>query len=97
MNMSAIPKDAETVDTSLTADSASELFLKQWEAAPKAPAKDVEGDKDSTAPKDAEDDSDDEEILLDDDESPEDPKETDEEPKAKKLVEDDDSLFKLTV
>lgn len=96
--MSAIQQDAgSTENTALTADTASELFLKQWEVAPKAPTKDVEGDKNSTAPKDAEDDSDDEEILLDDDESPEDPKDTDEEPKAKNLVEDDESLVKLTV
>lgn len=103
--MSAIQQDAGSTENTaltatpvaLTADTASELFLKQWEAAPKAPAQDVEGDKNSAAPKDAEDDSDDEEILLDDEESPEDPKETDEEPKAKKLVEDDESLVKLTV
>ena len=63
--MSAIQQDAgSTENTALTADTASELFLKQWEAAPKAPAQDVEGDKNSAAPKDAEDDSDDEKALF---------------------------------
>ena len=96
--MSAIQSDAgSTETTALNAESASELFLKQWEAAPKAPAKDVEGDKDSTAPVDAADDSDDEVILLDDEESPEDPKDTDAQPREKKLVEDDESLVKVSV
>lgn len=96
--MSAIQSDAgSTETTALNADTASELFLKQWEAAPKAPAKAVEGDKDASAPVDAEDSSDDEEILLDDEESPEDPNAPEEEPKPKKLVEDDESLVKLTV
>lgn len=97
--MSAIPKDAEPVESGLSADDASELFLKQWKVAPEGePAKPVEGDKKAPEPVDSEDTSDDEDILLEDEEDSEDPKETDDtKPKDKKVVEDDDSLVKVTV
>jgi hypothetical protein len=96
--MSAIQKDAETVDTGLNADSASELFLKQWKVAPEGePAKPAEGDKKTPEPVDSEDTSDDEDILLEDEEDSEDPKESDQQPKDKKLVEDDEALVKVTV
>lgn len=96
--MSAIQKDAETTETTaLNADTASELFLKQWEAAPKAPAKDVEGDKNASAPMDSEDASDDEEILLEDEEGSEDPKEPDSPAKERKYIEDDEAVVKVAV
>ena len=103
--MSAIQQDAGSTENTaltatpvaLTADTASELFLKQWEAAPKAPAKAVEGDKDASAHVDAEDVSDDEDILLEDEESSEDPTDTDEQPKERKYIEDDESVVKVSV
>lgn len=97
--MSAIQQDAAPVNTGLSADDASELFLKQWKVAPEEPAKAAEGDKKAPEPVDSEDASDDEEdILLEDDESPEDPKDSDEDkPKEKKLVEDDEALVKVVV
>ena len=99
MNMSAIPKDAESVDTSLNADSASELFLKQWKVAPEGePAKPAEGDKKTPEPVDSEETSDEEDLLLEDEEDSEDPKGPDEDkPKDKKLVEDDEAVVKVTV
>lgn len=101
--MSAIQQDAANTETNtaLTADTASELFLKQWEAAPKAPAKAVEGDKSAPDSVDSEDISDDEELLLDEDEGgSEDPNEdsSDEQsPKDLKFIEDDDAMVKVTV
>lgn len=96
--MSAIQSDAATTEsTALTADTASELFLKQWEAAPKAPAKDVEGDKNASASMDSEDVSDDEVLLLEDEEAPEDPKETDSPAKERKYIDDDESVVKVAV
>lgn len=98
--MSAIQQDAETTNESsaLNAETASELFLKQWEAAPKAPAKAVEGDKKLSAPTDSENASDDEELLLDDEEGTEDPNESsDPQPQNRKYVEDDESVVKVAV
>ena len=96
--MSAIQKDAETNDTALTAETASELFLKQWEAAPGAPAKDVEGEKETSEPVDSEDIPDDEDFQLEDDEEgSEDPKDSEQKPKDKKFVEDDDAFVKVVV
>lgn len=102
--MSAIQQDAETAEnttTALDAESASELFLKQWEAAPdKTPAKTaVEGDKKPKAPIDAEDASDDEELLVEDEEGTEDPNETADPNKTKdlKFIEDDDAMVKVSV
>jgi len=96
--MSAIHSDAETTPTALNADTASELFLKQWEAAPGAPAKTVEGDKDASDSMDAGDMSDDEDILLEDDEGTEDPTSDDtDQPLDGKIIEDDDAMFKVLV
>lgn len=96
--MSAIQSDAAPNEsTALNAESASELFLKQWEAAPKAPAKDVEGDKNASEPMDSEDDSDDEVILLEDEEGSEDPQETDSPAKERKYIDDDEAVVKVAV
>ena len=97
--MSAIQKDAAPEDTSLTADDASELFLKQWKVAPEEePAKAAEGDKKTPEPVDSDETSDDEDLLLEDDEDSEDPKESDDDkPKDKKLIEDDEALVKVSV
>lgn len=97
--MSAIQKDAATEETSLSADDASELFLKQWKVAPdEEPAKTAQGDKKTPEPVDSDEASDDEDLLLEDDEDSEDPKESDDDkPKEKKLVEDDEALVKVTV
>jgi hypothetical protein len=97
--MSAIQSDAATNDTALNADTASELFLKQWEAAPSAPAKAVEGDKNVSDSMDAENISDDEELLLDENGDPVDPADSEDEgqPENVKLIEDDDAMFKVVV
>ena len=98
--MSAIQQDAETTptNTSLTADTASELFLKQWKVAPEEePAKPVEGDKKPPVPVDAEDASDDEDLQLEDEDGSEDPKDSDKQPKTPKYVDDEDSVVKVAV
>jgi len=98
--MSAIRQDAETPNTptELTAESASELFLKQWKVAPEeAPAEPVKGDKKPEAPVDAEDASDDEELQLEEDEGSEDPKDSDKQAKTPKYVDDEDSVVKVAV
>jgi hypothetical protein len=99
--MTVIPTDA-VAPTELDTDSASELFLKQWKAAPDGtPANTVEGEKKDTAPVDADDLSDDEDILLaDDDDVLEDPNEGPEstdKPAEPKYVEDDESMVKVSV
>jgi len=98
--MSAIHTDAANDSTALTADTASELFLKQWEAAPnKVPARDVEGDKEPSDSVDAGDVSDDEELILDEDEGDSDPSDSTDEgqPETSKIIEDDDAMFKVLV
>lgn len=97
--MSAIQSDAANTNdsTALNAETASELFLKQWEAAPKAPAKDVEGDKTASETMDSENGSDDEELLLDDEEGTADPDTPDQPDTAKPIVEDDEAMVKVTV
>lgn len=97
--MSAIQKDAESTEpTALTADTASELFLKQWEAASdKTPANDVEGDKSVSENMDSENASDDEELLLEDEDGTTDPDAADQPDKAKPIVEDEEALVKVTV
>lgn len=103
MTNEAIRKDADTTDntSALTADSASELFLKKWEAAPKAPAStSSEGDKKAPASVDAEDTSDDEELVLDDEAQDDDtdPQDSpDAEQKPRKYVEDDEAVVKVSV
>lgn len=98
--MSAIQQDAATTDNApaaLTAESASELFLKQWKAAPDdAPADSVKEDKDPSAPMDAEDVSDDEELILEDEDVVEDPDSPDESQPAK-FVDDDNAMVKVAV
>lgn len=96
--MSAIQQDAETpTNTNLTAESASELFLKQWKVAPEEPAKPDEGEKKTPAPVDAESASDEEELLLEDEDSSEDPNSSDKQPKTPKYVEDDEAVVKVAV
>lgn len=94
--MSAIQQDAATTtdNTGLSRDSASELFLKQWEAAPEEPANDVEGDTEASAPMDAEGLPDDEELLVEEDsETEEDPSQ----PKDRRYIEDDEAVVKVAV
>lgn len=97
--MSAIQQDAESTgtNTTLTADAASELFLKQWKVAPEEPAKPVEGDKKPPAPMDAENASDDEEILLEDEESSEDPNAPDDDAKQPQYIDNDEAVVKVAV
>lgn len=103
MTDAAIRSDADTTNESsaLTADSATEVFLKNWKVdADKSPATPSEGDKKSPAPVDAEDTSDDEELVLDDElQDDEDPQESpdNKDPKARKYVDDDESVVKVTV
>lgn len=97
--MSAIQQDAESTptNTTLTAETASELFLKQWKVAPDEPAKPVEGDKKPPAPVDAENASDDEELLLEDDEGSEDPKDSDKKALERQFIDNDDAVVKVAV
>lgn len=94
----AIHTDAPTNETSaLTADTASEVFLKKWAA--ETPADASEGDSDTPAPVDAEDQSDEEELVLDDEAQDDtDPQDTpDTEQKPRKYVDDDEAVVKVAV
>lgn len=98
MTNEAIHTDAPSNEnTALTADTASDAFLKKWAA--ETPADTSEGETDTPAPVDAEDTSDEEELILDDeaqdDEDPQDSPDTEQKPR--KYVDDDEAVVKVAV